>query len=378
VISLPPLQEITVWNTSRCNLRCDYCYVYRLYEDVPRQEMERETMDALVHFAMHHLAAGGTIWFFGGEPLASFETMKYITEKARAEGLVVRFGLTSNCTLLDEEKARWLRRHGYQILCSLDGSQAIHDRHRKYHDGRGSFGDAWRGVQLVRKYINPCPQIRWTIHVDTVEGTAEAMENLIKQGLTNLAIDPVYEVKWDDDSLKTLRNELLKMRDLLDRCYERGIPVFSMFVRDAAVAVTARGRIRWTDRCGLAQGGVGVNVRGELNPCHRFCSSGRPVIGDVFEGFSPKRIEWIESWAATPPYSERPEMCLECNFKGACFGGCVAMNYDLFGDPHVVPESFCRIKQVTVEVFRPLVLKHLESPAFRRLYGAQALRPCVE
>jgi uncharacterized protein len=378
VIQLPPLHEITVWNTSRCNLRCDYCYVYRLYEDIPRQEMQKETMDALVHFAMHHLAPDGKIWFFGGEPLASFETMKYITEKARAEGLRVGFGLTSNCTLLDEEKARWMRRHGYQILCSLDGSQVLHDRHRKYHDGRGSFEDAWRGIQLVRKYINSCPQIRWTMHVDTVEGTAEAMENLIKQGLTNLAIDPVYEVKWDDDSLKTLRNELLKMRDLLDRCYERDIPVFSMFVRDATVAVTTRGRIRWTDRCGLAQGSVGVNVRGEINPCHRFCSSGEPVIGDVFRGFSPKRIEWIENWTAIPPYSERPEMCLECNFRNACIGGCIAMNYDLFGDPHVVPESFCRIKQVTVEVFRPLVLKHLGSPAFRRLYGAQARRPCVE
>jgi uncharacterized protein len=375
---LPPLQELTVWNTSKCNLRCEYCYVYRLYEDIPRQEMQKETMDALIHFAMHHLMYNGRIWFFGGEPLASFETMKYITEKARAENLAIQFGLTSNCTLLDEEKVMWMRKYNYQILCSLDGSQVLHNKHRKYADGRGSFEDAWRGIQLVRKYLNPVPQLRWTMHIDTVEGTTEAMKNLIEQGLTNLAIDPVYEVKWDDDALKTLRNELVKMSDLLDKCYEKNIPVFSMFVRDVVTAVTNTSRVNWTDRCGLGQGGVGVTPKGEITPCHRYVSSGQPVIGTVFEGFSPKRLEWIENWSMIPPYSENPELCLNCNFKNACMGGCLAMNYDLFEDPHIIPESMCKIKQLSVEVFKPLVLKHQNNPIFKQLYGVGLQRPCME
>jgi uncharacterized protein len=148
-----------------------------------------------------------------------------------------------------------------------------------------------------------------------------------------------------------------------------------MFARDAAMAVTSRDRMKWTDRCGLGQG-VGINVKGDINPCHRFCSSGQPVIGNVFEGFSPKRLEWIESWASIPPYSEKPELCLNCNFKNACFGGCIAMNYDLFGDPHVIPESFCKIKQITVELFKPIVLKYKDNPLFSQLYGVQ--RPCIE
>ena len=375
---LPPLQELTVWNTSKCNLRCEYCYVYRLYEDIPRQEMQKEIMDALIHFAMHHLMFNGRIWFFGGEPLASFETMKYITEKARAENLAIQFGLTSNCTLLDEEKAKWMRKYNYQILCSLDGSQVLHNKHRKYADGRGSFEDAWRGIQLVRKYINPVPQLRWTMNIDTVEGTTEAMKSLIEQGLTNLAIDPVYEVKWDDDALKTLRNELVKMSDLLDKCYEKNIPVFSMFVRDVVTAVTNASRVNWTDRCGLGQGTVGVTPKGEITPCHRYVSSGQPVIGNVFEGFSPKRLEWIENWMMIPPYSEKPELCLNCSFKNACMGGCLAMNYDLFEDPHIIPESFCKIKQLTVEVFKPLVMKHQNNPIFKQLYGVGLQRPCME
>jgi uncharacterized protein len=216
------------------------------------------------------------------------------------------------------------------------------------------------------------------MHIDTVEGTTEAMKSLIEQGLTNLAIDPVYEVKWDDDALKTLRNELVKMSDLLDKCYEKNIPVFSMFVRDVVTAVTNASRVNWTDRCGLGQGGVGVTPKGEITPCHRYVSSGQPVIGNVFEGFSPKRLEWIENWSMIPPYSENPELCLNCSFKNACMGGCLAMNYDLFEDPHIIPESMCKIKQLSVEVFKPLVLKHQNNPIFKQLYGVGLQRPCME
>ena len=384
VVRLPLLEELTVWNTSACNLRCEYCFVYRLYEDIPRQEMQIETMDNLIHFAMHHLRANGRIWFFGGEPLVSFETMKYITEKARAENLAIQFGVTTNCTLIDEEKAKWMAKHGYGVLCSLDGLQELHDKHRKYADGRGSWSDAWNGIKLVRKYINSNPQLRWTMSIDTVEGTVESMKQLIKDGLTNLAIDCVYEVEWDEDALETLRKELTEMRDLLDTCYSNGIQVFSMFARDAANALMNKSRMRWTDRCGLGIGSVGVTPKGEVTPCHRFVSSVATlnrqelIIGDVYRGFNPNRLTWIEGWSKIPPYSEKPELCLECNFRNACSGGCIACNYDLFGDAHVVPESFCRIKQLTVEVFKPLVEKHSGNPTFMQLYGIRAPRMCIE
>jgi hypothetical protein len=37
--------------------------------------------------------------------------------------------------------------------------------------------------------------------------------------------------------------------------------------------------------------------------------------------------------------------------------GNLAMNYDMFGDIHVVPRSFCLIKDLNMEVFEPFVRK---------------------
>jgi len=377
----PLLHELTVWNTSKCNFKCNYCFVYSLYTDIPKQEMTVEVMDALIDFAKFNLMRDGKIWFFGGEPFTSFETMKYITEKCVANNLKVGFGVTTNCYLLDEEKLKWMRKYNYGILCSIDGTENLHDRHRKLYDGSGTWKTVWENIKLVRKILTPEPQIRWTVNVDTVEGLTEAMKFFIKEGLTNLAIDCVYEVKWDEDCLKILRGELEKMGELLLECYSNNIPVFSMFIRDVYDAYTRTNekvRANWLDRCGLGTGSVGISPRGEILPCHRFVSGGKPVIGSVFRGFSPERIYIVERWRKLPPYSEHPSRCLDCKVKYACIGGCLACNYDLFGDLHIVPESYCEIKNLAYEVLIDVVRKSMNYDAFKRLYGAGIGRGCIE
>jgi len=370
-MQFPPLGELTVWNTSRCNFRCKYCFVFKLYEDIPRQEMQRETMNALLHFARHNLRRDGMIWFFGGEPLVSFDTMKYITEKAVADNLAIRFGVTTNCYLLNKDILKWMKKYGYGILCSIDGLQKTHDKYRVLPDGRGTWKVVWENIKKVKKILNPNPQLRWTFSPETIDGLTEGLKFFVKHGFTNVAIDAVYEVEWDEDSLNQLREELTKMRDFLDRCYERNIPVFSMFVRDAATAVMNNRRINWIQRCGLGQGGVGVAPDGKIYPCHRFVSSRKLVIGSVFDGFYPERIYLNEEWQKVPPYCEVPERCLSCKFKNACMGGCLAVNYDLFGDIHIVPKAMCDIKNIVVEVFKPLVVKHKDNPTFRRIFKVQ-------
>jgi len=262
------------------------CFVYKLYQDIPRQEMTKETMDSLLHFARHNLRSNGRIWFFGGEPLVSFNTMKYITEKAIADNLQIQFGLTTNCYLLDKEKVKWLSKYNYGILCSIDGLEETHDKFRVLPNGKGTWRQVWKNIKLVRKYLNPNPQLRWTFSPETVDGIAKGLLFFLKEGLTNIAIDAVYEVKWTEEDLRNLRIELEEVRRILDESYSRKVPVFSMFVRDCATAINNRRRINWISRCGLGQGGIGVAPDGKLYPCFTpdvnvITSSGVKRIGEV-------------------------------------------------------------------------------------------------
>ena len=330
--------------------------------------MSEETANDLLHFASHHVQDNGLIWFFGAEPFCGFKIMEYIVEKAVSTPLPLKFGCTTNCTLIDEEKAKWMGKHKFGILCSLDLSKERHDKYRVYPDGRGSWDDAWRGLQLVRKYVNPTPQVRATFGPGTIVGLADDIKFMIEEGLTNLAVGAVYEADWKEADFNELRVEFEILREYYADWYEQGLPVFSMFVRDG-IAPALRGDQRgWENHCGLGQGSLGIDVNGDIYPCHRFVASKEAHIGNVSHGFSPNRLRWMQDWGKMPPYAQTPTRCLDCSYKPACSGGCIAANYDQFGNTHVLSDNFCTLKQLEVEYFSDFLERFRDNKIFQQIF----------
>jgi len=367
--NLPPkIKEMTVWVTSECDLRCKYCFVYKLNENQPHGKITKETADQLIQFSTQNLDPNGTIWFFGAEPFCNFEMIKYIVEKSRTEGHKWNFGATTNCTLLTEDIVLWMKEHNFGATCSIDGPKHTHDTNRIYPNGAGSWEDSWRGFNLLRKHFKTTPQIRWTVTPSTVKGLADNIKTFVEEyKLTALAVDMVYEVEWTAQDLANLRRELEIFAGYYKKWMEQGIPVFSMFVRDANAAITQTGR-NWCSRCGLGQGGISVDYDGSIYPCHRFVDSHKIKIGDIYNGFTPSRQEWINHWQSTAPYCETPQKCLNCNYKNNCIGGCIAVNFDVFDLPHVNPEATCTIKQLITEVLTDLCKSLQNNPTFQKLY----------
>ena len=366
MINLPRIHEFTVWATGRCNLRCKYCFVYRLYENQPKKDFDLDLIEPLIDFGLKYGVKPFGIWWFGGEPLVAWDVIVEAVKVSEERGLSIsnygqpvgrsgdiRFGLTTNLVGLDEKKVEFLSKYRFGILCSIDGVQDKHDRYRVYPSGKGSWKDAWRGLQLVRKHLVSQPQIRWTYAPATLEGLAEDLKWYVKQGLTNIAVDPAYETRWTEEDYTLLRKEMLKIRDYAIEWFRNGIPVFLKPIRDGIAPLMWRFR-GWEGRCGLGMGSVGVDIDGTIYPCHRFVSSRTIKIGHITEGFYPKRYEWINEWRKHPPYSEDPDLCIKCPFRVACIGGCLAVNYDLFGDPHICPIAHCRIHNILAETFMPL------------------------
>ena len=359
---------MTVWLTSECDLRCKYCCVYRLNENQPKGKMTNETADQLIRFAQQKLSQNGTLWFFGAEPFCNFEIMKYIVEKRKSNGQKWKFGATINATLLTEEKVRWMKENNFGILCSIDGPRESHSKNRIYPDGKGSWDDAWRGLGYVRQILNPNPQVRWTVTPSAIKGLAENIRIFVEEyKLTNTPIDFVHESEWTQEDFDNLRKELEIFRDHYNKWMQQRIPVFSMWIRDANAAINNPNR-PWASRCGLGNGSVGVDYDGTLYPCHRFIDSHKIRIGDIYNGFGIKRLEWMEKWRKAAPYCEVPKKCLSCNYKKACSGGCITMNYDLFGTVHAIPKSFCTIKQMITEVLGDLCKTLQNNPTFQKVY----------
>lgn len=93
-----------------CNLRCRYCFAHGGEYMGKRELMSPEVGKKAIDFVIKESGARRNIEidYFGGEPLMNFETVKEITEYAKAEGEKhnknFRFTITTNGVLLDDKK----------------------------------------------------------------------------------------------------------------------------------------------------------------------------------------------------------------------------------------------------------------------------------
>ncbi|GAA4313069.1 FxsB family radical SAM/SPASM domain protein [Actinomadura luteofluorescens] len=141
-----PFREFILKIHSRCNLACDYCYVYemgdRSWRDRP-VTMPPEVVDAAARRIGDHVRAhavpGVDIVLHGGEPLlAAPPLIERVVRSVSAEGVSASFFVQTNGTRLTDDRLAQLDRLGVRIGVSVDGDAAAQDRHRRLPDGRGS------------------------------------------------------------------------------------------------------------------------------------------------------------------------------------------------------------------------------------------------
>jgi uncharacterized protein len=155
-----PFREFIVKIHSRCDLSCDYCYMYEMadqsWRDQPRR-MSAETAEWTAkrigeHARAHGLAAVALV-LHGGEPLlAGRELIARIVQDTRAAAgpsVRVDVGIQTNAVGLDDAYLKLFSELGVQVSVSLDGTAEGHDRHRRFASGRGSYAAVSTGIQRL-------------------------------------------------------------------------------------------------------------------------------------------------------------------------------------------------------------------------------------
>ncbi|WP_063780324.1 FxsB family cyclophane-forming radical SAM/SPASM peptide maturase [Kitasatospora sp. MY 5-36] len=154
-----PFRQFLLKIHSRCNLACDYCYVYegadQSWRGRPRR-MElatvRRTARRIDEHAAEHGLAEVSVVLHGGEPLlVGAAHLDALLGELAAVRPRVRFTVQTNgLRLLDEpELLDVLHRHRVAVGVSLDGTPAGHDRHRRLPSGAGSWARTAEAVRLL-------------------------------------------------------------------------------------------------------------------------------------------------------------------------------------------------------------------------------------
>jgi uncharacterized protein len=182
-----PFRQFILKVTSRCDLACDYCYMFEMADASWRDQPKRMSVETAAmtaqriseHAAAHELP-GVQVIFHGGEPLlAGPEYIGNIAETIRESvGVPVDFRVQTNGTLLTDSMIDVLSRHNIGVGVSMDGGLEANDRHRRYADGRGSYAVVANSLRRLR---DQAPQL-FTGILCTVDlrndpiGTYEALE----------------------------------------------------------------------------------------------------------------------------------------------------------------------------------------------------------
>ncbi|MFD0469369.1 radical SAM protein [Nonomuraea thailandensis] len=129
-----PFRQFILKLHSRCNLACDYCYVYEMadqgWRGQPRR-MSKATIDRVAARVAEHAEAHGMraveIVLHGGEPLlAGVEHTRYAVNRLRAElgdGVTATVRVQTNGVLLNEAFLRLFAELDVRVGVSLDGDE---------------------------------------------------------------------------------------------------------------------------------------------------------------------------------------------------------------------------------------------------------------
>jgi uncharacterized protein len=158
---LVPLSQFVLKVHSRCDLACDHCYVYEAADQswrgrptVISDEVAARAAQRIAEHAAAHGLEGVQVVLHGGEPLLAgpARLRRVITGLQTALrgvcGLDLR--IHTNGVLLSEDFCELFAEYGVRVGISLDGDRAANDRHRRYADGRSSYGKVIAAIELLR------------------------------------------------------------------------------------------------------------------------------------------------------------------------------------------------------------------------------------
>ncbi|WP_030816544.1 FxsB family cyclophane-forming radical SAM/SPASM peptide maturase [Streptomyces sp. NRRL F-2799] len=156
-----PFRTFILKVANRCNIDCDYCFVFNSKDQSARRlparmspDVVRATARRIAEHAEAHGLAAVHVVLHGGEPLLAGvghveETLRTVRDAVPATTEVL-FEIQTNATLLSEPWLDLFERYGAVVGVSIDGPPAANDRHRLTRHGRSSSTATVRGIQLLR------------------------------------------------------------------------------------------------------------------------------------------------------------------------------------------------------------------------------------
>jgi uncharacterized protein len=338
-----------------CNLRCKYCFADEGEYKGKRKFMSAEVGKRAIDYVIKASGPRKNIEvdLFGGEPLMAMNTIKEIVEYAKEveknHNKNIRFTMTTNATLLNDEIMEYIDKNMGNIVLSIDGRKSVNDSVRVRVDGGGSYDNILPKIKKMADMRDKSKQYyaRGTFTRNNPDFFEDVMA-LANEGFKEISIEPV--VLSDDHELSIREEDLPKIMESYDKLFEEMSSrqksgdefKFYHFNVDLQGGPCVYKRI---SGCGAGHEYVAVTPDGDIYPCHQFVGNENFKLGDIYEGTIDDEI----STTFKNGHIYNKPVCKECWARFYCSGGCQANNFNFNGDIHIPYEIGCKMGKKRIE-----------------------------
>lgn len=241
-----------------------------------------------------------------------------------------KYKLTTNGSLLSEDKANWLMENDFGIMVSLDGPEEEHDRNRIYASGRGTFKDIMRNIRRIMdigyEYISCNAVIDWKTDIFKLQEffNRKDVPKLSRASSVVTHHGCRYYEKFIEEDYVTYVKRLKMAREYyLNTLPSTGevkrVSFFDQIFWRSARSIIADSTpilkhltlIPFTVSC-VPGNKIFVDLDGNYYICEKMCTRA-PIIGNIKEGLNFDRIYTILN-----NYYKYLDKCPSCNMQRVC------------------------------------------------------------
>lgn len=342
------INQMVLQVTQNCNLRCAYCTYSGSYYNRKHSNKRMSVDVALkaIDFLMSHSSEVDevAVSFYGGEPVLELDLIRRVLDYVEQEypEKKVRYNLTSNLTLFNDEVRKFVIEKNIAVMISIDGPKEVQDRCRVFASGKGSYSTVKSNAERLREqdpvYFHKC----LTNTVISPDSDYESIKKFLDSdelfgplysSVTLVSNDGIKEpVSYGDDYYRFARKEKFKLLLAMVGLIE--FDAVSTIAKSDLTAIMQMYRLLKTSGtqgvtshhpggpCIPGEKRVFVDVDGHFYPCEKILESSNFQIGDLDHGFDTQRISEMIN---VGKYTEKE--CLNCWAFMYC-GTCAAKMLD--------------------------------------------------
>ncbi|MSS64755.1 radical SAM/SPASM domain-containing protein [Velocimicrobium porci] len=295
------------WITTDCNMNCVYCYEgnnkKKFYMN---RTIIKEAIDFLIDKMLEIDDEKLTIDFHGGEPFLAYDSICEIVENVKQKchkiGINVRFGCTTNATLLNFLRLKFVVENFDDFTISMDGAKSTQNYSRPFKTGKETHAVVEKCLKETLKVI-PNLRVRMTFNHLTVNDFYDNIKYFGDMGVKYVVpTRDFYDRDFGENEFIKLKQQLFLVNEYIENSNNK-----------LHVSMLEKFPLKKLGKCSGGIDSFHIDPNGNIYPCALSVGNENFLIGNVNKGINIKKRDALLKYSVRDNAS-----CLGCDLHDYC------------------------------------------------------------